>query len=223
MNAMVAAVSFITVSKASSRDNLLQGFALAVALHIGLLVIQPGFSGLTKDRHPRLSISIQLEKRELENKLAKGLNPEPKTQTSKRAKTSVFPEDVILAKASVEDSGPERKPRIELSTSGVTFKRFMQSETDRNIDFKQNKLSDFSATFDAYFAAPETAPEINYRDFQGRLGGGQYKVHKDGKVTCVLKMMPLSFDDHVYGAGAGSKDCTPIKKFDLNVPKNTRE
>ena len=91
------------------------------------------------------------------------------------------------------------------------------------IDFKQNKLSEFSATFKAYFDPPETTIETNYRDFQGVLGGGQYKVYKNGKVTCVLSMVPLSFDDHVYGAGGGARDCTPKKKFDLNLRKNTRE
>lgn len=220
---MVAAASVIRGSKVSTRNYLSQGFTLAVALHIGLLVIQPDISGLTKDRHLGLSISIQLEKRDLENKPAKALNPEPKPQTSKRAKPRAFPEHVILAKPSEGDSERERKPRIELSTRGATFKRFIQSETDRNIDSEQNKLSEFSASFEAHFATPETALEINYRDFQGRLGGGQYKVHKDGKVTCVLNMVPLSFDDHIYGAGGGAKDCTPIKKFDLNLRKNTRE
>ncbi|MFT5136205.1 MAG: hypothetical protein ACI9XU_000165 [Arenicella sp.] len=129
----------------------------------------------------------------------------------------------MAPQASSDDDGRDLNPTIVLSTNSVTFKGFLQSETNRNIDLKPNTLSEFSATFKAYFVPPETTPEINYRDHQGALGGGQYKVHKNGKVTCVLNMVLPSFDDHVYGAGGGARDCTPKNKFDLNLSKNTRE
>lgn len=207
----------------SSQKSLLQGLALAVALHIALLAIQGSFFGFGNDRLPKLSVSIQLQTINIDKEPANTLEPDPQRQIVEQPETLDFPEKIILAKASDDDSGRERKPAIQLSASSDNFRRFLQSETDRNIDSKQNKLSEFSANFEPYFDAPETAPETSYRDFQGALGGGQYKVTKNGRVTCVLKMVPLSFDDHIYGAGGGTKDCTPKKKFDLNLRKNTRE
>jgi hypothetical protein len=210
---MVPKYSLIEGFKANSQSFLLQGFALAVALHISLLVITPNVFGFNKDRLPSLVLSIQLQKTNIQNTPADTFEPEPQRETTKQPEKLDFQEQMIVAQASPTDSGRELEPTLQLSTNSATFKRFLQAETVRNIDSKPNILSEFTATFKTYFDAPETTPETNYRDSQGALGGGQYKVYKNGKVTCVLNMVPLSFDDHVYGAGGGARDCTPRKNL----------
>jgi hypothetical protein len=220
---MVAEGSLIESFKASSQNFLLQGFALAVALHFSLLVITPMFSGLNNGRLPSLVLSIQLQKINIQPPRADTTESKPKPETTKQPAKLEFPEQVMVAQAGSDNYGRQLKPTIQLSSNSATFKGVLQSQTDRNIDLKPTTLSEFSATFKAYFDPPETTPETNYRDFQGALGGGHYKGYKNGKVTCVLKMVALSFDDHVYGAGGGTRDCTPKKKFDLNLRKNTRE
>lgn len=212
---MVGAGSLIESPKAGFQNFLLQGLALAVALHIALLAIQLRFSAPSNNSFRPLSVSIQLQETKTEN-IPDDVRPaEPQI-------IDVRPR-IIVAEATTEDPKPELKPRVQISTSDENLKRFLRSETDRNINNEENKLSEFSATFEPYYQAPEIVPEISYQDSQGYLGGGQYKVHKNGKVTCVLNMVPLSFDDHVYGAGGGAKDCTPKKKFDLNLRKSTRD
>jgi hypothetical protein len=220
---MVAEGSLIESVKASSQNSLFQGFALAVALQISLFVITSKFFGFSNERLLSAGLSIQLHKINIQNTPTNTAEPESQRVTLKPTEKLGFSEQIMAPQASSDNDGREAKPTIQLSTNSVTFQGFLEPETDRNIDSKQNALSEFSATFKVYFDPPETTIETNYRDFQGALGGGQYKVYKNGKVTCLLNIVPLSFDDHVYGAGGGARDCTPKKKFDLNLRKNTRE
>jgi hypothetical protein len=220
---MLAKGSLIEGFKASSQSFLLQGFALAAALHISLLVITPIFFGFNKDRLPSLVLSIQLQKTNIQNTPTDIFESKAKPEPTKQPEKLDLRDQIKAAQASSDNDGRELKPTIQLSTNSATFKRFLQSETNRKIDSETNTLSEFSATFKTYFDTPKATPVINYRDFQGALGGGQYKVYKDGKVTCVLNMVPLSLDDHVYGAGGGTRDCTPPKKLNLNLRKNTQE
>lgn len=213
---MKGVVTLRKSSKVSSQHYLLQGLAFAIVLHLALLAIQPSFLELSTEILPPLNVSIQLETTE-----ATQINPVARKQNLQE-NIDLEPR-IITTKAKVDDSELTLKPRIEISTSGESFQRFLQSETEHNIKALDNKLSEFSTTFKPYFEPPISTPDIAYREFQGALGGGQYKVYKNGKVTCELNMVPLSFDDHVYGAGGGTKDCTPKKKFDLTLRENTRD
>lgn len=223
MSPMDRASSIIACAKASLHNSLLQGLALAVAMHMALLSPQLKFTELSKHSAAPVSLSIQLEKIEIDNKPPDLIEQEQQKETPRQVNGIDLGPKVMVAEVPVDDPKPEHKPRIHISTSAESFKYFLQSETNRNVKPKQDKLSEFAATFPAYFEATEITPETSYRDFQGVLGGGQYKVYKNGKVTCVLNMVPLSFDDHVYGAGGGTKDCTPKAKFDLNLRENTNK
>jgi hypothetical protein len=111
---MVAEGSLIESFKASTQNSLLQGFALAVALHFSLLVITPKFSGLNTGRLPSLVLSIRLQKIYIQPPRADTTESKPKPATTKQPAKLEFPEQIMAAQAGSDDYGRELKPTIEL-------------------------------------------------------------------------------------------------------------
>lgn len=207
--------------------------ALAVLAHLVLLSL-PGLSPSDEPRERHLAVTLQnevpssapveLQKESTTTPLAREDTQATKplaNQPSIEERPPEQPtEQTISAEQALDDETP--KPTISLSSNSPSLARFLRSELQRDQRAFPNAAQDFADTFEASNVAPEPPTEIAYA--QGPLGGGQYKVHKNGKVYCVLQMVAQSFDDINGNAfPAASKDCSPAPRFDPKLRINTLE
>ena len=125
-----------------------------------------------------------------------------------------------IVQQAIQAPPEQEKPPANLSINSKIFARFLRDELERDTQAKPNAAEQFADTFVPYFNAKPVPANTVYA--QGQLGGGQYKVRKNGKVYCVLKLVPLSFDDIVGGGfPMMSRDCTPPQIFDPKLRQNT--
>jgi hypothetical protein len=113
----------------------------------------------------------------------------------------------------------DQQEQTRITENSLVFRQFMQAEILRDSRKNPNAAKTFSETFVPDFVAQERVDDTEYA--QGPLGGGQYKVRKNGKIYCVLKMVPLTLDDQMHAFPAISKDCTPKKVFDPKLRETT--
>jgi len=133
--------------------------------------------------------------------------------------SSNLPTDIIVAQPA--EASDQTSTKLQLSINSKEFRRFIESETERNANEAGKSIADFNQTF-------ETAPLEGYAeelspyhsDSIPKGGNNDFAVAKDGRVRCFVRTLNLL--DGTAGANFVSKDCTPKKKFDLklNQPNN---
>ena len=111
--------------------------------------------------------------------------------------------------------------KIQTSLNSKDFVRFIESETENYAEDRPKSVSGFGETFapEEYYKSPE---ELNPRNpnYRPPAYRTDYAIESKGKRTCVLKIVNLLSTGG--GDGFVYSDCTPEKKFelDLNKPKN---
>ena len=212
------------------RSKELYAVSLAVTLHaLVFLLLDFPRSLNTNSVQPSSFLSIQL-----------GPNKGDPAEVTNSDSSPLEPSLQILSATSSPDLAVKQQP-VETNTSSVASVVSDPKEkqkTDSEVLSLQESLNQWlsdergrtstqdSKTFDRFkksFAAPsiEEEPELLYEDGQqGALGGGIYKIRKNG-VTCEqLNMVPMTMDDHLYGTISIIDNCSEEEKIKVKVGKS---
>jgi hypothetical protein len=190
---------------------------LAILMHFLLLAVPVSKESKPNQAKTKLRITFNTLQQEIELPT----NTPPKKAANALAVTAEVENNPPKqnTKPLPQESPLDEEDQSRITENSLVFRRFLQAEISRDAQTNPNAAKEFSETFTPYFVAPEIAEDTEYS--QGPLGGGQYKIRKNGKVYCVLKMVPLSMDDQEYGFPSSSKDCTLKQKFDPKLRINT--
>jgi len=137
--------------------------------------------------------------------------PIPQAETIIEATPTRITTDLIVTKPSSQVSD-----KLQLSLDSKAFRRFLKSETERNSKEAGESIANFKQTFEA---APrqEYAEELSpyHADSIQKGGNNDFALAQDGRVTCAVRTLNMldvtASSNYVY------KDCTPEKKFELNL------
>ena len=190
-------------------------FCLAALLHITLLLGLSFNATHTKvsNEEPRLTIHIRQPLKQLQQEKESA----PVVQTSPEFEKPLLEQPLpkVKPKNDAFTTQVESEVIIYQSPNSKEFKQWLRKESENYVNNNTQSSGDFLATFDPVLPPPIDA-DTEYQTTP--MVGGQYKVRRKGKVICTLKMVPQSFDDFVDGAPSGGvADCTPKKKFTLNL------
>ena len=140
-------------------------------------------------------------------------NREPQPTITKPPHTPVIASDILVDTRQSKNS--QEKPNIQVSTQSESFKKWLALETDSFANKNSESVGKFNQSFKAspaYQSPEELSP------FQGNpsFGGStDYVTEYKGKRTCHLEIINLL---DVSGSPTFiTKDCTPPKKFELNL------
>ncbi len=194
---------------------LLVAVTLAVLAHSSLLLITLDDYDLTQIENQTLSISLVKEDPKPP--------PEPKqAQTEKLQINPVQIEEVTAAQQD-DDLVDEAKTRIQTSLMSNAFKSFVQRETDNYRNANPDSVEEFSTTFDETITNYENIPLQTKRGLAQARATGVFMIqNKNGGRTCGASVPQLlSGSGHDDGSTEMflGKDCTPEKKFELNLNK----
>ncbi len=206
------------VGKSESR--LLLAGSLAVLTHALLITTTLQTSKpVTRSAH---TVSVTLLKEEQEEDRAPKEEPSSADdQVAQQAKE--FADTDVVSEIEVGDEGPEPtletpKVRIQTSISGDLLKKFVQSETRRYQKKNPASVSQFSNTFIKTVEKVEEI-ELDSREARAYIRGTSNFATQDkhGNRTCYGKIE--NFQDITAGPSYVANDCTPLKKFELNLNK----
>lgn len=188
----------------------------AVVAHVLLLALKLNFESSAPLATPTLSIKLLVEEPPTKQSEIKPLSKPKQTEQARELPSPPLPP--LQKVITTSEKEPEAHTTIRLNSQNI--RAFVKQEVHRYQQENPTAMEDFSETFEPVVV--EVPADTNYRDLQGPMAGGNYKVRRNGKVYCVLHFVPLSFDDYVNGGSyGGAMDCTPKKKFELNpFPSN---
>ena len=138
---------------------------------------------------------------------------EPQPTITKPTHTPVIASDILVDTRQSKNS--QEKPNIQVSTQSESFKKWLALETDSFANKNSESVGKFNQSFKArsvYQSPKELSP------FQGNpsFGGStDYVTEYKGKRTCHLEIINLL--DASGSPTFITKDCTPPKKFELNL------
>ena len=133
----------------------------------------------------------------------KTINEKPKLQ-----------EDMVVAKPSTQS---EPTVKVEATVTSTSFKAWLEHDTQTFTSSNPGALDKFDKTFSPepiYTSPPELSPD-NPQSRPAR--STTFKVEKNGRRTCmarIINMLDVSAQDSFT-----AKDCTPPKKFELDMKK----
>lgn len=204
----------------------------AVVLHLALLLIQFSFELQTLDADNELSITLLNEQPVEKLETPKPRKQEPKKQEPKKQeldkpstnpRSSIQPrpaptiDNVIVAQPS-DQKNEQPKVSLNLSTNSDQFKKFLRNETDSYTSANPESLESFEQTFTpSTTAVTEVSPSSKSSQRQMRRTGVGMSQDKNGKRTCFAQIPGLNSDFET--PQLLSKDCTPPKKFNLDLDK----
>ncbi len=215
-------------------------FAAALTLHLFLLLIKIDISQFDLPVRSERALIVELQQtRELQQTIESDQKfeeqPTADTSTFEAKQQTAEPvselvEEALIEKPAVEKLRVEAAPLSESraiendlmsvsSNDAVTnlvipsidsreFRQFIETEVQRNRQLNSEAVDDFSETFQ-----PPVEPKLkDIKQETGSLGGGNYKVRRNGVVCETLTMVPQTFDQ-INGANIRtSGNCKEVKK-----------
>lgn len=197
-----------------SADNEWKALSLAVVLLCALLALPYTARRPPTSHEPLLRLELNTLKPQPEINIEQAENKADDLETqSVPAETPVsqpeLPNDEILTQQPVDEA------RQGVQVHSQSFRRWLEHDTRQYIENNPGVLQDFAATFKAVPAEQE--PDIKYE--QGPLGGGNYKVRRNGMTCEQLVMVPMSFDDHLSGTISTAGNCVPNNPIKLDLER----
>lgn len=189
--------------------------AMAALAHIAVLAVKFSYQQVASSTESIISVQLisepEEDKEEIETaKPVHSTKPKPNQETP-----LPIPRDIIVAKPSTETAA---EPKLKLQTNSDQFKRFLQQETDNYRVDNPQTVTEFSQTFEQSIIE-DTSMVNDTPEARAQLRGiGVFaKQDKQGNRTCygqIFNMLDVSAAPSYVG-----KDCTPEKKFELNMNK----
>ena len=129
--------------------------------------------------------------------------------------------EIIVDQASSEDKESKIEvTQIQTSLNSRSFSRFIESETKNYAEEAPESVSKFDKTFapQQYYKSPEELNPLSPK--YTKPTRTDYAIERNGKRTCLLRIVNML--DITKGDSFVAQDCTPEKKFelDLNKPQN---
>lgn len=124
------------------------------------------------------------------------------------------PQDILVVE---QNKQPEPRTKIETSVSSTSFRAWLETETQTFTTTNPESVAKFDDTFSPepiYISPRELSP---YNPKSVPRGSTTFKTELNGKVTCKAKILDML--DVSAGPSFTAKDCTPPKKFELNLAK----
>lgn len=210
------------VEQAISKKYAWLALACAIGVHVLLFTIHiatdiPTLKTPNEIRITFLNEKVEEEKpvEEVEQQPNKQLKPLPPEQPS-----IVKPITSIIVAQPDETESEQSSTKVVVNTNSDEFNKFLNNETDSFRNANPKSLGEFSQTFE------EPRREFNEVTMVGKEAEAQIRQmgvgmsqDKNGNRTCYTQTLDL------LGNGSPkllSKDCTPPKKFilDLDKPRN---
>lgn len=202
---------------ATSTRNFALALIAAVCLHGLLLVQKLSFKEIAQNKETRLKVIMltqDVNQPESDLGLLAEKTEENVTQESAKASTAATKlNQIIVVNRSIDSDS--NTISIQTSPQSNSFKRWLKSETDSFIRQNPDSIANFDTTFDEskpYQAPKELAPG-NPKSIP--RGSTTFVTQQKGKRTCMVKNLNLL--DITAGPNFVAKDCTPEKKFTLNL------
>ena len=202
---------------ATSTRNFALALIAAVCLHGLLLVQKISFKEIAQNKETRLKVTMLTQ---AENQL----KPDPSLLVEKtkdnvmqepvRANTPVTKlSQIIVANRPIDSDS--NSISIHTSPQSNLFKQWLKSETDSFIRQNPDSIVSFDTTFDQPkpYQAPKELTPGNPKSIP--RGSTTFVTRQKGKKTCMVKNYNLL--DITVGPSFVAKDCTPEKKFILNL------
>jgi len=187
----------------------------ATALHLLLLQIQISIE--TQPARERFEIDIRLVSEQPEDVT-------PEKEIVEQSMEQVEPlsrirpkKNIIVAKPSTDDS-KQAKVSVDVSINGDEFKKFLRNETDSFRNANPKTLESFNQTF----GRPKrddtkVSGQTNGARTQALKNGVGQSIDENGRHTCYALIPNIT--DPFGPPSSVSKDCTPPKKFILDLDK----
>lgn len=196
----------------SSRRTIYIGLLGAVALHACLLLVRFEFDNVSSFPLEK-SINVTLLK-PIKPQLEKSRKDDIETteqineQVEEITETKEIEEEEIIDHQPIED--------ILVGAAIINSKEFKQLIIQDTLDYITNNpdsLEEFTRSFE--IPLPEEVPDIE--KVISPIGSGLYDTVRNGKVTCNLQVVMPFQNDFAPSSINTSRDCTPRKKFELNI------
>ena len=194
----------------SSRKFVVIGLLGAVAIHVSFLFISFEFKYIVPVSLDN-SINVALIKPTVPS------TEKPIDKVVESAESLV--EDVEEIPKEIEDQetiDPTPTKGILIGAAILNNKEFKQliiKQTRNHINNNPGSLEDFADSFKIPLS--EELPDLE--KVISPVGSGLYDTVRNGKVTCNLQVVMPFQNDFAPASINTSRDCTPRKKFDLNI------
>ena len=196
----------------------------AVALHLLLLGIHLSVDVPLSKGKPELSITLLNEQPTQEPSPPEPIAPpsdDSFVEPPSPAKTANDQVENIIVVEPSESAPPPERPRVQININSDDFKQFLRNETDEYQRSNPAAIGDFNQTFEPI---DDDATVVSARSKQAqaqiRQNGVGMSQDKNGRRTCYAQIPNIA--DSNAPPSTLSKDCTPPKKFilDLDKPRN---
>lgn len=204
----------------SSKREMCAALVLAVVVHGLLLLIRFSYQPMTQVENQVLTVNFQSEQQTAPNLVTDEQQAEDPQVVDPKPKQAPAKATIVLQAA---DDSKEPTIAIQTSINSNAFKRLIQQETDDYREANPSSVSEFSKTFDEVTREVEEIPLMNKEGLAEAARTGVFMSQdKHGNRRCFASASKLlsggGHAESLAGVMLG-KDCTPKKKFELNLNK----
>lgn len=195
----------------SRKYALLIAFVCAIVFHAGIALLKFDITPVTQTTQDQ-SISIwfqppndpPIEETQPPVEITENKTPQEPIELTEKPE-----QKTIIANNNQID------PQVTITTitNSAEFKQWIKQETEQYIERNPYTLDEFTQSFE--LPTIETKPQIK-KDISP-LKTGDYATVVNGKVTCHIQTILPFQNDFSSNIIHTSKDCTPKKKFTLNI------
>ena len=122
--------------------------------------------------------------------------------------------DTIIQETVIVDQRQSEEPiSAKININSAEFKQWIHNETENYINKNPNSVEDFADTF----SLPTIEKKIDREKSISSIESNLYETTRNGKVTCHLQVMLPFQNGFAPNAINTSRDCTPKKKFELDI------
>lgn len=199
----------------TSLRNLAIATLLAALLHIALLAMSFSPTKQTSFSHRTLLVS-----------LAQNREPPQKTPPEELISPQLpstlpnaLPEDILVTAPTPTNSVQEPKIKLQTSLDHRSIQKFVDQETELYRQENPESVNIFSQTFEPSGSATNNVLGTDSVHERAEIRGiGVFATQdKTGNRTCYAETLDLL--DPAASSSSVGKDCTPKKKFDLQINK----
>ena len=190
----------------------------AVMFHLLLAIVPLSLNHEMPSSTPSLNIKLQPKPQDKQIPIPdqQALN-EPNNLEEPKLVNPPAPKQLDLLTQERQETGSAPT----LTIGRLQISEWASQETKQYLDNNKGIISNFAKTFVPKLI--EKLPDLKYEDSQAALGGGIYKIRKNG-VTCeALTFVPMTFDDYTQGTISTSGKCRETPKIKLELSRGKKD
>ena len=198
-----------------SKRSILIASLLAVTVHASLLLIKLRHDAIVKlPVNQEITIHLQPLSEIVKTPVEiETVNVEPETNNTPEKIIENQVDTIIQETVIVDQRSSEESISAKININSAEFKQWIHKETENHINKNPNSIEDFADTFTLPTIEKKVVREKSISSIESNL----YETTRNGKVTCHLQAMLPFQNDFAPNAINTSRDCTPKKKFELDI------